>query len=124
MGPRKKEQGYQTVKKVLTKEEQVLNIAEDFKESKLPQKLDILMVSRKFTSDKTPIDAVLTQEIKRYNMLKYRMKETLEDIIISLKGEIAMNAEIKKTMNAIFKGILPIQGRILAPVTQKHRNPS
>jgi dynein heavy chain len=115
----KKKEGEDSNKQVATKEEIVLKMAEDFSENKVPPKFDMLNVNKKFTGGKTPIEAVLTQEIERYNMLNDKMTETLADLISSLKGEIAMNAEIEEIMNSIYNGLLPKQWRILAPETQK-----
>ena len=117
----KKKEGEEggSTKQVQTKEEIVLKMAEEFLESKLPPKFDMLTVNKKFTGGKTPIEAVLTQEIERYNMLNDKMNETLNDLISSLKGEIAMNAEIEEIMNSIYNGLLPSQWRSLAPETQK-----
>ena len=115
----KKKEGEEGTKQVATKEEIVLKMAEDFSENKVPPKFDMLNVNKKFTGGKTPIEAVLTQEIERYNMLNDKMTETLADLISSLKGEIAMNAEIEEIMNSIYNGLLPRQWRMLAPETQK-----
>ena len=92
----KKKEGEDSSKPVATKEETVLKMAEEFLESKVPPKFDMLNVNKKFTGGKTPIEAVLTQEIERYNMLNDKMTETLINLISSLKGEIAMNAEIEE----------------------------
>ncbi|MCQ2815655.1 MAG: hypothetical protein MJ252_00165 [archaeon] len=102
-----------------TKEETVLEMAEMFLNSKIPPKFDMLAINRKFTA-KTPIEAVLTQEIERYNILNDRIIITLDDLIHSLKGEIAMNAEIESVMNSLYNGILPKQWRQLAPETEKN----
>jgi dynein heavy chain len=118
-GGKKKEGEEGSTKQVQTKEELVLKMAEEFLESKVPPKFDMLAVNKKFTGGKTPIEAVLTQEIERYNMLNDKMSETLTDLISSLKGEIAMNAEIEEIMNSIYNGLLPSQWRALAPETQK-----
>ena len=118
-GSKKKEGEEGSKKQVQTKEEIVLKMAEEFLESKVPPKFDMLNVNKKFTGGKTPIEAVLTQEIERYNMLNDKMTETLADLISSLKGEIAMNAEIEEIMNSIYNGLLPNQWRQLAPETQK-----
>ena len=48
------------------------------------------------------------------------MKETLNDLILSLKGEISMNSEIESIMLSLYNGLLPIQWRQLAPETQKN----
>ena len=102
-----------------TREEIVLQMAEMFLETKLPPKFDMLTINRKF-QNKSPIDAVLTQEIERYNLLNDKMKETLNDLILSLKGEISMNSEIESIMLSLYNGLLPIQWRQLAPETQKN----
>ena len=115
----KKKEGEDSNKQVQTKEEIVLKMAQDFSENKVPPKFDMLNVNKKFQGGKTPIEAVLTQEIERYNMLNDKMTETLADLISSLKGEIAMNAEIEDIMNSIYNGLLPKQWRMLAPETQK-----
>ena len=115
----KKKEGEDSSKPTATKEETVLKMAEEFIETKLPPKFDMLNVNKKFSGGKTPIEAVLTQEIERYNMLNDKMNETLTDLISSLKGEIAMNAEIEEIMNSIYNGLLPNQWRALAPETQK-----
>ena len=115
----KKKEGEDSTKQVATKEEIVLKMAQDFSENKVPPKFDMLNVNKKFQGGKTPIEAVLTQEIERYNMLNDKMTETLADLISSLKGEIAMNAEIEEIMNSIYNGLLPKQWRMLAPETQK-----
>jgi dynein heavy chain len=94
-------------------------MAEMFLETKLPPKFDMLTINRKF-QNKSPIDAVLTQEIERYNLLNDKMKETLNDLILSLKGEISMNSEIESIMLSLYNGLLPIQWRQLAPETQKN----
>jgi dynein heavy chain len=104
---------------VKTREEIVLGMAEMFIEKKVPPKFDMLAVNKKFTAGKSPIEAVLTQELERYNMLNDCMNETLSDLISSLKGEIAMNAEIESIMLSIYNGLLPDQWRKLAPETQK-----
>ena len=119
-GTAKKKEGEEgKVKAAETKEEVVLKMAEEMKENKLPPKFEMLVVNKKFTGGKTPIDAVLTQEIERYNMLNDKMSDTLTDLISSLKGEIAMNNEIEEIMNSIYNGLLPNQWRNLAPETQK-----
>jgi dynein heavy chain len=115
----KKKEGDEGHKQVKTKEELVLQMAQDFSENKVPPKFDMLNVNKKFQGGKTPIEAVLTQEIERYNMLNDKITETLADLISSLKGEIAMNAEIEEIMNSIYNGLLPKQWRMLAPETQK-----
>jgi dynein heavy chain len=115
----KKKEGEDSSKPAATKEEIVLKMAEEFLDTKVPPKFDMLNVNKKFSGGKTPIEAVLTQEIERYNMLNDKMNETLKDLISSLKGEIAMNAEIEEIMNSIYNGLLPNQWRDLAPETQK-----
>ena len=104
---------------VETREEMVLRMAETFLDSKVPPKFDMLAVNKKF-QQKSPIEAVLTQEIERYNILNDKMRETLVDLISSLKGEIAMNSEIEEIMLSLYNGLLPKQWRQLAPETQKN----
>ena len=104
---------------VETREEMVLRMAETFLDCKVPPKFDMLAVNKKF-QQKSPIEAVLTQEIERYNILNDKMRETLVDLISSLKGEIAMNSEIEDIMLSIYNGLLPTQWRQLAPETQKN----
>ena len=104
---------------VKTREEIVLDMAIQFLDSKVPPKFDMLTINKKFTGGKSPIDAVLTQELERYNMLNDQMRESLDDLISSLKGEIAMNAEIESVMLSLYNGLLPSSWRALAPETQK-----
>ena len=115
-GSQKKDENTAPVK---TREEIVLGMAEMFIDKKVPPKFDMLAVNKKFSAGKSPIEAVLTQELERYNMLNDCMNETLTDLISSLKGEIAMNAEIESIMLSIYNGLLPDQWRKLAPETQK-----
>jgi dynein heavy chain len=115
-GSQKKDENTAPVK---TREEIVLGMAEMFIDKKVPPKFDMLAVNKKFSAGKSPIEAVLTQELERYNMLNDCMNETLSDLISSLKGEIAMNAEIESIMLSIYNGLLPDQWRKLAPETQK-----
>jgi dynein heavy chain len=102
-----------------TREEIVLEMAQQFLESKVPPKFDMLAINKKFSGGKSPIEAVLTQELERYNMLNDTMRESLDDLISSLKGEIAMNAEIESVMLSLYNGLLPTSWRALAPETQK-----
>ena len=44
-------------------------MAIQYLDSKVPHKFDMLTINKKFTGGKSPIDAVLTQELERYNML-------------------------------------------------------
>lgn len=104
--------------KVLTKEVFVLELAENLLNSKLPDKFDILAVNRKFP-EKQPIEAVLVQEIERYNTLNEKMRNSLTDLIKSLNGEIATNSEIEDIMNSLYNGTIPIQWKNVAPETQK-----
>lgn len=60
----KKEEG--NTKPVETKEEIVLRMAQVFIDTKIPPVFNMLSVNKKFP-EKSPIDAVLTQEIERYN---------------------------------------------------------
>lgn len=114
---KKKEEGKDEAP-AMTREQFVLERAQSLLGQKLPDKFDILAVNRKFPN-KSPIEAVLVQEIERYNVLNEKMRTSLSDLIKSLNGEISMNSEIEEIMISLFNGAIPIQWRKLAPETQK-----
>ena len=105
--------------KTLSKEVFSLELAENFLHNKIKEKFDIQAVSSKFKT-KSPIDAVLIQELERFNLLIDKMVKTLIDLKKSINGEISMNSEIEEIMISLFNGSIPNQWRNYAPETQKN----
>lgn len=100
------------------KEQFSLELAENLLHNKIKEKFDLQSISSKFKS-KSPIDAVLIQELERFNLLIEKMIRTLTDLKKSINGEISMNSEIEEIMISLFNGAIPNQWKNIAPETQK-----
>jgi len=107
-----------TGEKASNKEQFSLELADNFLQNKIKEKFDISNISQKFKV-KSPIEAVLIQELERFNSLIDKMVRTLTDLKKAINGEISMNSEIEEIMISLFSGNIPNQWKNIAPETQK-----
>ena len=77
--------------------------------SKLPEKpLDFEAVEKKYPPQyENSMNAVLTQEVIRFNLLTQTIKNSITKIIGALKGEQLMSTELEEVSNAINLGLVP-----------------
>jgi len=101
-----------------SKEQFSLDLADNLLQNKIKEKFDVVHINNQFKS-KSPIEAVLIQELERFNLLIDKMVRTLTDLKKSINGEITMNSEIEEIMISLFNGAIPNQWKNIAPETQK-----
>ncbi len=104
--------------KGVNKDEKIEQTAKDIL-SKLQPQFDLLKVREKLLGATTPTQAVLMQELERFNILTAQIQSSLTLIIMAIKGEIAMSSELDELANFLFNGFLPNSWRELAPLTEK-----
>jgi len=100
------------------KEQFSLELADNLLQNKIKEKFDAANINSQFKA-KTPIEAVLIQELVRFNILIDVMVRTLTDLKKSINGIISMNSEIEEIMVSLFMGAIPNQWKNSAPETQK-----
>eukprot|EP01022_Parablepharisma_sp_SALTPOND_P017583 TRINITY_DN2831_c0_g1_i1.p1 TRINITY_DN2831_c0_g1~~TRINITY_DN2831_c0_g1_i1.p1 ORF type:complete len:4437 (+),score=698.95 TRINITY_DN2831_c0_g1_i1:410-13720(+) len=102
----------------VNKDEKVEQVANDIL-SKLKPLFDLHKVREKLHGATSPTQAVLMQELGRFNILTAHIHLTLTDLIKALKGDIAMSSSLDELSNYLFNGFLPSSWRELSPQTGK-----
>ena len=100
------------------KDEKVDHIAKDII-TKLKPLFEIDKIRDKLGGASTPTQAVLMQELERFNILTAHIKLSLSDLIKALKGDISMSSDLDELSEYIFNGFLPRLWRELTPQTEK-----
>ncbi len=105
--------------KGMSRDEKIGQVAKDVS-SKLKQPLyELTKIREKLLGATSPTQAVLMQELERFNILTAFIDTSLKDLIKALKGEIAMSSDLDDLSNYLFVGFLPKSWRELTPQTEK-----
>ncbi|XP_012280984.2 dynein heavy chain 2, axonemal [Orussus abietinus] len=89
-----------------SKEDKVTLMAEDIL-SKLPNSINVQTTELLIGAEKTPLDVVLLQEIRRYNNLLHKTHSSLEDLQRGIKGLVMMSSELEEIFTSIYEGRVP-----------------
>jgi dynein heavy chain len=90
----------------ISREDRVTNMAGEILKQ-IPEDIDYEQAFKLIKNDPSPINTVLLQEIRRYNMLLDVMRASLGDLQKGIKGLIVMNSELEDLYNAISEGKVP-----------------
>ena len=104
--------------KGVNRDEKIEQVAKDVR-SKLQPQYDLIKVREKLQGAFSPTQAVLMQELERFNILTAVIDSTLSDLIKALKGIIAMSGDLDELSSVLFNGFLPNRWRELIPQTEK-----
>lgn len=73
---------------------------------KLPEDFNMLEIMGK-VEERTPYVIVAFQECERMNLLTGKMKQTLKELELGLKGELTITSDMEDLENAIFLDQVP-----------------
>ena len=97
-----------------TNAEAGINLEQNVKEkclhflTQIPNEFDLLDVHKKFpVSYDESMNAVLHQELIRFNNLLIVIKNTIEQVIQGIEGNIVLNNEIEELINHIYDNLVP-----------------
>lgn len=88
-----------------TRESVVNKLAEDYLE-RLPPEYNMIKV-RKQLNKIDPLTIFLKQEIYRMNQVITKIRRTLEDLQLAIKGTIVMNTELQEALNYLYDAKVP-----------------
>ncbi|XP_066247509.1 dynein beta chain, ciliary [Euwallacea similis] len=89
----------------VTREEKVKQVVDEMLE-KLPEDFNMLEIMGK-VEERTPYVIVAFQECERMNLLTGKMKQTLKELELGLKGELTITSDMEDLENAIFLDQVP-----------------
>ncbi|KAL1493068.1 hypothetical protein ABEB36_011203 [Hypothenemus hampei] len=89
----------------ITREEKVRQIVDEMLE-KLPEDFNMTEIMGK-VEERTPYVIVAFQECERMNLLTGKMKQTLKELELGLKGELTITSDMEDLENALFLDQVP-----------------
>jgi len=100
-----------------SKDEVVAQIAADIL-AKLPIPFDTFRIRNEIGISATPAQVVLMQELDRFNILLFKMIDSLGTLQKALVGEVGMSAELEEVMNSLYGAVIPPSWMKKAPATR------
>merc|ERR1712196_494932 len=100
-----------------SKDEVVGQIAADIL-AKLPIPFDTFRLRNEIGIGATPAQVVLMQELDRFNILLFKMIESLGTLQKALVGEVGMSQELEDVLNALYSATIPPSWMKKAPATR------
>ena len=89
-----------------SREQKVLDIAQNIGRQ-LPENIDYEGTKKILSTDPSPLNVVLLQEIQRYNSLLDLIRQQLTDLEKGIQGLVVMSSELEEIFGAIYDGRVP-----------------
>ncbi|XP_026578292.1 dynein heavy chain 2, axonemal [Pseudonaja textilis] len=89
-----------------SREDKVLELSSDVR-SKIPEEIDYEGTCRVLSTDPSPLNVVLLQEIQRYNSLLQIISSSLVELEKGIQGLVVMSTDLEEIFNCIFDARVP-----------------
>lgn len=89
-------------------EDDLINNLADSILSKLPAPFDVAEATKKYPVEYSQsMNTVLTQELDRFNGLSKKIRSSLKELKLAIKGEVLLSAELETALNSLKIGKVP-----------------
>ena len=75
----------------------------------IPQPVDVGALKYKLRNDVNPLNVVLVQELKRYNILLSTLRHSLEQLEKGIKGLVLISPDLESVLTSLFENKVPRQ---------------
>uniref|UniRef100_A0ABM5EJD6 Dynein axonemal heavy chain 2 isoform X2 n=1 Tax=Pogona vitticeps TaxID=103695 RepID=A0ABM5EJD6_9SAUR len=89
-----------------SREDKVLELSADVL-SKIPEEIDYEGTRKVLSTDPSPLNVVLLQEIQRYNSLLQVIRSSLVELEKGIQGLVVMSTDLEEIFNCIFDARVP-----------------
>ncbi|KAK9398328.1 dynein heavy chain 2 axonemal [Crotalus adamanteus] len=89
-----------------SREDKVLELSSDVR-SKIPEEIDYEGTCKVLSTDPSPLNVVLLQEIQRYNSLLQIISSSLVELEKGIQGLVVMSTDLEEIFNCIFDARVP-----------------
>ncbi|KAH0626110.1 hypothetical protein JD844_000881 [Phrynosoma platyrhinos] len=89
-----------------SREDKVLELSADVR-SKIPEEIDYEGTCKVLSTDPSPLNVVLLQEIQRYNSLLQVINSSLIELEKGIQGLVVMSTDLEEIFNCIFDARVP-----------------
>ncbi|XP_048373762.1 dynein axonemal heavy chain 2 [Sphaerodactylus townsendi] len=89
-----------------SREDKVLELSADVR-SKIPEEIDYEGTRKMLSTDPSPLNVVLLQEIQRYNFLLQAINSSLLELEKGIQGLVVMSTDLEEIFNCIFDARVP-----------------
>ncbi|KAJ7313213.1 hypothetical protein JRQ81_004492 [Phrynocephalus forsythii] len=89
-----------------SREDKVLELSADVL-SKIPEEIDYEGTCKVLSTDPSPLNVVLLQEIQRYNSLLQVIRSSLVELEKGIQGLVVMSTDLEEIFNCIFDARVP-----------------
>nr|XP_060635826.1 dynein axonemal heavy chain 2 [Anolis sagrei ordinatus] len=89
-----------------SREDKVLELSADVR-SKIPEEIDYEGTCKVLSTDPSPLNVVLLQEIQRYNSLLQVIRSSLLELEKGIQGLVVMSTDLEEIFNCIFDARVP-----------------